>query len=56
MQANSVVVVVGSYEGGFIKQDVFSRSALQLQSIIKKVIAHFHDFSVLFSVVSSVSQ
>lgn len=35
---------------------MFSPSALQLQSIIKKVIAHFHDFSVLFSVVSSISQ
>lgn len=27
---------------------------LQLQSIIKKVIAHFHDFSVLFSMVSNI--
>lgn len=40
---------------GLFKQDMFLCSISQLQSIIKKVIAHFHDFSVLFSVVSSIS-
>lgn len=57
----SVVIVVARAEGGlpFGNTEVLLsslRSFPQLQSIIKKVIAHFHDFSVLFSVVSSISQ
>lgn len=54
------MILVGRAEGGlpflntqFLLSNLCSVS--QLQSIIKKVIAHFHDFSVLFSVVSSIS-